>query len=150
MVNIENIEQVSSLLKNLVAEKPPVFGKLSAQHVIEHLIVSLKISTGQHKYTLITPVEKLEGVRKFLFSDKDLPLGARVPFIGEEPPELIYPSIEDSRSALINEILFFFNYYSASEKIEETHPIFGALDKQGWLVLHNKHFKHHFKQFGLI
>ncbi|TXH28993.1 MAG: DUF1569 domain-containing protein, partial [Cyclobacteriaceae bacterium] len=31
-----------------------------------------------------------------------------------------------------------------------THPVFGALNFDEWILLHYKHVTHHSRQFGLI
>jgi hypothetical protein len=150
MINIEDSISISELLNKLQPDKPPVFGKLSAQHMVEHLAFTLKMSTGFHPQQLVTPEEKLEGVRRFLFSDKDMPIGAKVPFMGEEPPDLINKNLSSAKEAFLNELKKFFDCYATDASKKVLHPIFGLLDKEGWITLHNKHFKHHFRQFELI
>jgi hypothetical protein len=118
--------------------------------MVEHLSFTLRMSTGREPQMLHSPEEKLEGLRRFLFSDKPMPVGARVPFMGEEPPQLVHPDLNTAKKEFMQEIQNFFSYYSGHPSKTEMHPVFGLLDRQGWVALHNKHFTHHFRQFELI
>jgi hydroxymethylglutaryl-CoA reductase len=150
MINIENKAEIKYCLAKLQPGQQPLFGKMGPQHMVEHLIDVLRISNGKVKFHIHTPEEKLENYVKFLFSDKEMPVGFKAPFIGEEPSAIIYPDLETAKEVLLNEVETFFNYYAEEPLRKEMHPIFGPLNKTGWLMLHGKHFRHHFKQFDLL
>jgi len=40
--------------------------------------------------------------------------------------------------------------YSQDQKKTALHPYYGNLNYEQWLLLHSKHFTHHFSQFGLM
>lgn len=150
MINIENIQEIEQHLSLLKPESQPLFGKLGPQHMIEHLTEGLRMSTGKAIYEQHTPDEKLPLFHKFLMSDKEMPIGTKVPFMGDEPPALINQNLEEAKSRLMDELNDFQTHFGKNPDAREMHPVFGNLNKNEWLRLHGKHFLHHFKQFGLI
>jgi hydroxymethylglutaryl-CoA reductase len=150
MINIENISEVENYLNFLTIKHKPMFGKLDPQQMMEHLSMTLKMSNGKEKHSQFTSEERLEGYRRFLMSDKEMPIGTKVPFMGEEPPLYVNGSFEEAKTELFNELKAFQSHFNMNPVAIEMHPVFGNLNKQEWLRLHGKHFLHHFKQFGLI
>ena len=44
----------------------------------------------------------------------------------------------------------FVEHFAADKNITTTHPVFGPLNFEEWVLLHYKHVTHHLRQFGLI
>ena len=40
-------------------------------------------------------------------------------------------------------------YFEENKDATPINPTMGELNKQEWIIFHNKHFEHHFKQFNL-
>ncbi|MBA3898835.1 MAG: DUF1569 domain-containing protein [Bacteroidetes bacterium] len=150
MINIENISEVENYLNFLTSSHKPVFGKLDPQQMLEHLSVTLRMSNGKEKHAQFTPDDRLEGYRRFLMSDKEMPEGSKVPFMSDEAPAYLNASIVEAKTELMYELKDFINHFTTNPNANEMHPIFGNLNQQEWLRLHGKHFLHHFKQFGLV
>lgn len=127
----------------------PHWGNMNAHQMIEHLSLVVRISNGKMQVPLVTPAEKLEKARMFLFSDQPLPKNFRAPFLDENPPALRTVSITEAVMELEDEINVFEKYYEDGGK-PAVHPVFGPLDHSEWKHFHEKHFTHHFTQFGLI
>jgi hydroxymethylglutaryl-CoA reductase len=138
-------------LNDLDALAVPLFGKMSAQHMVEHLGIIVDFSNGTLVATLLTPPEKLAGMRAFLLSDKELSQGFRSPFMPQDGtlPDLIYIDIESARIALYEKWQAFEQYFSKNPNNTFMHPFFGELNYDEWIQFHKKHFIHHLKQFGL-
>lgn len=136
-------------LSALGTNAQPLWGAMNAHQMIEHLSFVIGISNGKMKVQQVTPNEKLEKVRQFLFSDQPLPKNFRAPFLGEAPPPLRTASIADAITELEEEINAFEKYYEAGGE-NAVHPVFGPLSYDEWKHFHEKHFTHHLAQFGLI
>ncbi len=145
-----NINELLSLLKKLTNETKPLWGKMSAQHMVEHLILAAKMSNGKLKYECFNPPEKLPVLKKFLTSSRPLPRNFINPAIGEDLIPLEFDSLEIAKEALIHEMTDHFNYFIKYPDAVLTNVTFGDLSKNEWEVFHIKHITHHLNQFGLI
>ncbi len=145
-----NINELLSLLKKLNIETKPLWGKMSAQHMVEHLILAARMSNGKLKYECFIPQEKLNVLKKFLTSSRPLPRNFVNPAIGEELIPLEFDSLEIAKELLMHEMMNHFDYFSKYPDAVLTNVTFGDLNKDEWAIFHLKHITHHFNQFGLV
>lgn len=146
------MKQLFEKLNTLEASAIPLFGKMSAQHIVEHLGIPVDFSNGRITATLLTPPEKLGAMHAFLLSDKELTQGFPSPFMPQDGslPDLMYPDIETAKAALHEKWNAFERYFAENPKSTLMHPFFGELTYDEWIRFHKKHFTHHLKQLGLI
>lgn len=138
------------MLSRLSDDTAPKWGILTPQHMVEHLVSSWRISNGKAQAPCITPEERLSALRQFLFSDKPFQKNIKNPILPEGLTPLRKKNLEEANQQLVNEIRDFFAYFEEHPNSKPIHPIFGELDKEGWLLFQEKHIKHHFEQFGLL
>ncbi|MGZ4097252.1 MAG: DUF1569 domain-containing protein [Bacteroidia bacterium] len=151
MINIFDKEQLSSVLSKLKADATPLWGKMSPQHVIEHLTQTVKASVGKVPVKLhMSPEDAEDRKQKLIYGDMQLTPGIKHPMMGDEPPALIHSSFNEAIEALHSELNFFDEYYNKNAGIKNIHPRMGELKRSEWEVFHNKHFAHHFRQYGLV
>ncbi len=136
-------------LDRLTISKKPVWGKMKAQEMVEHLSDLLIISRGVKKFTVNENEETIARRQQFLYSDKEMARNIAVPFT-KNIIELRHNELALSIDEFTIEWLNFIEYYEENAGITETHPYYGELDFEKWMKLHVKHFTHHFKQFELI
>jgi hydroxymethylglutaryl-CoA reductase len=136
-------------LDRLTISKKPVWGKMTAQEMVEHLSDLLIISRGVKKFTLNENDETIARRQQFLYSDKEMARNIAIPF-RKDIIELRHNELALSIDEFTIEWLNFIEYYEENPGATETHPYYGALDFEKWMKLHVKHFKHHFQQFELI
>lgn len=152
MIDIQNHTEISDLLEKLTTETQPVFGIMTPQHMVEHLILLVKLSTGGIKGQLMRSEETAAKWKQgLIYTDMEFPQGIRVP--GQEEntvPELRYENLEKAIEKLKSELKIFEEFHKDDIKKSTMHPALGLLNYDEWIVFHNKHFTHHFKQFGLI
>jgi oxepin-CoA hydrolase/3-oxo-5,6-dehydrosuberyl-CoA semialdehyde dehydrogenase len=142
--------QIQDSLKMLKEETKPLFGKMTAQHMVEHLIITMKLSIGKIKYPEFSPSERaLNAKQILLFSDLEMPMGMTPPNDTGILNPLKYPNLEKSNEALINAWNEYLSYFENNKEEKHVHPRFGYLDYDEWNRFHFKHFMHHFKQFGI-
>lgn len=128
----------------------PLFGKMSVQHMIEHLILALHTSNGKLAVECFTPAEKLPTLKRILLSERPLPKGFVNPLIGEGLLELKYSTLDEAKEMLKIEIKDYELYFEMNPETLFVHPVFGSLNKEEWDIFHRKHFIHHMQQFGLM
>lgn len=128
----------------------PAWGEMTAQHMVEHLVQTFRLSNGKIEITPAYEGRKLKVMRQFLESDKPMPKNFTNPAIGSGLKPLIFQNLEEAKSALLEETDEFISYFQKHPDATPVNPTFGALDYDGWIKFHRKHITHHFKQFGLI
>jgi hypothetical protein len=144
-------EAVYKILSNLKPETPAQWGIMTAQHMIEHLLLPLEFSRGKFEVPLVTPIDKVEKVKRImLMGDSPLKRDFAAPFLGSGLQALKYANLEEAKEALVLEITTFLAFWELNNGATFTHPIFGILNKEEWYWFHRKHFTHHFSQFGLV
>lgn len=147
---IENISELLKTLDQITETAKPLFGKMSAQHMIEHLSFALMFSNGKLPQKLYLSEEKANYAKQNLLnSDLEFPKGYKAPMLGEELLDLKFPSFETAKTKLLTEIDDFKDYFEQNKEKKIMSPVFGELNQEEWIRFHNKHFTHHFKQFGV-
>lgn len=138
-----------NVISNLKENQKPIWGKMSAQRMIEHLTDSIRMSCGLENNELDVPEEKIERMQAFLASEKPMAQNIQVSFASENTP-LRNLDIELAIDEFTNTWVDFEEMYSEDKNKTARHPHYGDLNFEKWMVLHSKHFTHHFSQFGLI
>ncbi len=136
-------------LDRLHTDTKQLWGKMSAQHMIEHLILAARTSNGKLSIGCFNPPEKWPTLKRFLMSSRQLPKGFINPLIGEELMPLEYENLEEAKIILKKEVEDYYKYFEEHPDASLVNPTFGELNKNEWDVFHEKHFTHHFGQFGI-
>ncbi|MHA7131967.1 DUF1569 domain-containing protein [Algoriphagus namhaensis] len=123
---------------------------MTAQHMVEHLILTVKLSYGRIKIPEFTPDERqLAMKQKLLFELDEFPKGIKAPGLGDKLLPLRYQNLTEAKEELITSLRAYAAYYHDNEGATHIHPRFGGLNKSEWDLFHQKHFGHHLGQFGL-
>jgi hypothetical protein len=137
------------VFKNLDATTKPRWGNMSAQRMVEHLTDGINMSRGLGEQQLTVPAEKAEQLKQFLYTDKPMAQNIQVPFALPDTA-LRNADLDDA----IDEFTITWVDYEEEQELDPEklaiHPFYGNLTREEWLKVHAKHFKHHFKQFGLM
>ena len=143
------LETMLGILNRLSSSKTPLWGKMNAQEMVEHLSDMLMMSRGTGDFTIDVDAETIARRQQFLLSDKEMAKNIAVPFT-KEIIELRHDELELALDEFTEEWMNFTEYYENNPSASVINPYYGALDFNLWLKMHDKHFMHHFKQFGLI
>ena len=79
-----NLDKYINLITQLNADTSPKWGKMSAQHMVEHLILAVQNGNGKLKLECFNPPEKLPVLKRYLLSSRPLPQGFVNPYIGDD------------------------------------------------------------------
>ena len=139
-----------NLLDNLNEDMKPYWGKMTPQHMIEHVLLTFRLSTGKLNTKCFSKEEKLPTLKRFLLSNRPLPKLFVSPAVGEDLLPIEFESLEKAKEALIEEVGHYYDYYLNNPDATHINPTFGTLNNDEWEVFHGKHLNHHFSQFGLI
>jgi hydroxymethylglutaryl-CoA reductase len=141
--------EMLAVLNGLTPNQKPLWGKMKAQEMVEHLSDMLMMSRGTGNFTIDVDAETIARRQQFLSSDKEMAKNIAVPFT-KDIIELRHDELELALDEFAEEWINFTEYYENNPSASVIHPYYGDLDYNLWLKMHDKHFTHHFKQFGLI
>lgn len=152
VLDISNRTQIITLLLTLEPNRQPIFGIMTAQHMVEHLSLVLRLSSGRGEQKLFLPEEKADKIRAiFIHGSRALPIGFKTPFLpADELLPLQYSDIPEAIHTLLTDLDNFDDFFRLYPGIKPIHPTMGALHHSEWIIFHNKHFTHHFTQFELL
>ncbi len=140
--------EIEKILENLNENSTRLFGLMTPQHMLEHLIITFKLSSGRIKIPEFFPNEKQLGYKQLLLgTDMEFPKGIRAPGLPEDLLPLRFESLAIAKEKLLNAIEEFHSHF-ANNPIDLTlHPRFGKLNYDEWKIFHDKHITHHLGQF---
>ncbi len=138
------------LLNKLNPQQKALWGKMTPQHMVEHLILAVQMSNGKLKLECFNPPEKIPTLKRFLMSNRPMPKGFVNPVIGPDNLPLNYSSLDESKKKLEEEIEDYYRFFEENPDVRPVNVTFGELNKEEWDVFHKKHFTHHLSQFGLL
>ncbi len=144
-------EEAPQLLAELRTDTTAQWGKMDAQQMVEHLTYTIGFGNGRFNMEANAEPDRL-AYRKMRFFEKDVPFaqGLRVGFIPEEPMPHQFPDIVQSKDFLMGQLERFYYYHDEHPDLTPMHPVLGTLNYDEWVQFHARHFRHHFRQFGLI
>lgn len=135
---------------NLPADAKPAWGQMSAQHMIEHLLQTLRLSNGKIEGQCAYDDRRLPVLKRFLKSDKPMPRDFTNPLVAPELKALLFSDIDEAKKTLIEELDDFHDYFAKNPGATPVNPTFGRLSYEEWIMFHRKHMTHHLTQFKLI
>jgi len=138
------------LLNKLDPQQKPLWGKMTPQHMVEHLILAVKMSNGKLRLECFNPPEKIPSLKRFLMSSRPMPKLFMNPVIGEDLRQLEYSSFQKAMEKLKNEIDDYIIFFEKNPDAKTVNVTLSELNKEEWDVFHQKHFTHHLSQFGLL
>ena len=152
MVDILDRTKLFEILSKLQAENKPAFGAMNPHHMVEHLAFAVRFSNGKETQKHHYPTEKEQKIKAFFIGTaNDMPIGFKSPVLPLEGlSTLKYPDLTTAIVNLKTELNDFDNHFIINPSDKPINPTMGELDYNEWVVFHNKHFAHHFKQFSLL
>ncbi|MBK9097935.1 MAG: DUF1569 domain-containing protein [bacterium] len=144
-----NPKEIINSLNNLNPEQKALWGKMTPQHMVEHLFIAVQASINEIEVKVYTEERKIPVLKRLFFRDGEFPKEFMNPAIG---PDLLNLKFNDLQSAIkeIESVLMRYNkFFETNPSTKTIHPVFGYLTKDEWDIFHKKHFKHHLSQFGI-
>lgn len=138
-----------NLLNKLKNDQKPLWGKMSPQHMVEHLYMAIQSSINEIKFNIYSEERKIPVLKRFLLGDRPFPKEFMNPTIGPDLVPLQFPDLNQAIKELKNVIGRYDQFFKDNHSIKTIHPVFGFLSKEEWDTFHQKHFAHHLSQFGL-
>lgn len=151
-MDIEAIDQTLDYLYSLQPDTSPLFGMMTAQHMIEHLIIVTSLSTEDRGTILYQPEDRAARWKQHvIYGDAPLEPGFKAPFLPKDALlPLKYDDIPSAIEQLRDTLSRFHHYFVDNQGASLMHPVMGLFNYEEWKIFHRKHFTHHYRQFDLI
>lgn len=144
-------DNVEEYLSRLTEDSKAKWGKMSPQHLVEHLEFVFKIAYKEIKAEIRTPEEMIEKYQDSLYNYRAMPKEYKHPMLKEnEAEDLVYESLREAKEAFLKSWDKYEEFFKEHPGITSPHVTFGDLDKDLWDLMNRKHLNHHFDQFGLL
>ena len=127
----------------------PTWGRMTPQHMVEHLMWAFELSRGCGQVDCPIPESRRQRMKAFLFDNLSSPRAFRNPALSEEFVPLRFSSLEAAIAALKAELQRYASYVRAHPGVVHVHPVFGPLTVEEWERSHYNHCIHHLLQFDL-
>jgi len=147
LIEPKNRKQLENHFLKLQLNTPAVWGKMTPQQMVEHLIDQVQYTNGKKEPFCEVPEEEANKAKQVnIYTNVEIP---RNVVFGTVQEQLIYPSLSGAIQQLMAELDDFDQYFMKPGRTA-VHGGFGPMNYKEWLIWHSKHFYHHLQQFDLI
>lgn len=150
MIDVMNRNELFAVLGKLKPNQLAQFGIMTPHHMVEHLAFSVQFANGKLSQKLYVTPERAQAIKQFILGDGAHPIGFKSPLLGEGLEPLSTSDLSAAIHYLDQELRAFDAYFADHPTSTPINPMLGELSYSEWIGFHNKHFSHHFKQFGLL
>lgn len=137
-------------LNALTESTQPKWGRMTAQHLVEHMEFFTQMALGNVETEITTPEKYMEKTQDSLWNYRSMPKEFDHPILKKgEVEDLRFGSLEEAKAAYFkayDELQLFFKE-NPNGTVKNT--VFGWLNRYEWSLLDRKHWAHHLEQFGL-
>jgi hypothetical protein len=146
-IDINNREELRKLLLKLDPDTIPLWGKMTPQQMVEHLVDQVQWTNGKKIPTCDASAEEAEQDKQlWIYTNAQIPQNV---ILGDLPEKYQFSDIEAAISQVMTELDEFDRYFK-EPTATAIHGGFGPMNHNEWVIWHNKHFSHHLRQFNLI
>lgn len=140
-------EALHQLFLRLQPNATPVWGKMTAQQMVEHMIEQVRYSYEKLTFVFDVPEDEArQAKQEWIYTDAQI--GPNL-VLGPLPAANEYPDLHTAIEQLMLELEDFDRYFKPAGTVVN-HGAFGPMDYNEWLIWHSKHFAHHLRQFGVV
>lgn len=144
-------EKIAEYLLGLTEETPAQWGTMTPQHMVEHLEFFNQVALGNIPLNRVTPEEYIDKWTESLYNYIPMPKNYQMAALKQgELEALRYSSLDDAKKALMESLASVEERFASDPSFLAYNVVFGDLNYYEWKLYNQKHFQHHFSQFGLM
>ncbi|WP_204346996.1 phenylacetic acid degradation bifunctional protein PaaZ [Psychroserpens algicola] len=144
--------KINECLSKLSKDTKPKWGIMTAQHMIEHLEYTYKITSGEiQDFEIATPEKILEKVHYSLYNYDKFPKNSQFPHLEKDTlDDLKHPDLDTAIEKFKAQREKYIQFFKEHPEAKLKNLVFGELNKYESYLLERKHLNHHFEQFNLL
>lgn len=144
------INEVPKILKNLRADTKGNFGLMTPQHMVEHLIWTIKSTAKKYEGEREAEATKGQlGFQKFVKSGCVMQHRPSDKTIADLPA-LKYNSLEEAIANIPAAVQRYYDFWNDNQDYIPYGSFMGEMSFEDFELFHFMHFRFHLWQFGLI
>lgn len=137
-------------LNALTESTQPKWGRMTAQHLVEHMEFFTQMALGNVETEITTPEKYMEKTQDSLWNYRSMPKEFDHPILKKgEVEDLRFGSLEEAKVAYFKAYDELQLFFKENPKGTVKNTVFGWLNRYEWSLLDRKHWAHHLEQFGL-
>jgi oxepin-CoA hydrolase/3-oxo-5,6-dehydrosuberyl-CoA semialdehyde dehydrogenase len=144
------LQDAIAYLEELNENDDPKWGRMTPQHMLEHLGMIFLISSNKVQAHSIADDQQKEYYENLISGHLKFKQNTASPALPKDPLPLRFQDLDKAKEACYKAIKGFGKYFEKNPDEKVEHPVFGELNYDEWLYFHEIHLKHHLKQFDLI
>jgi hypothetical protein len=143
-LNPDDRRELEGRVKQLSADRVPIWGRMTASQMLAHLTDSLRMALGELAVKPTRLPLRYLPLKELLITKIPIPRGAPT------APELVArpPAVWPVEASTLLGALERLSRRAADDPWPD-HPIMGRLSGHTWGVLVYRHMDHHLRQFGV-
>ena len=146
-----SLQKVGDLLSGLSDNTRPQWGLMSPQHMLEHLEYFNLVALRQVQADMVTPPERVSKYTESLYNYRKMPRNFQLELFRKgETEDLRFQSLAEAKAAFLSSLQAVEEAFKNNPDFKAYSPTFGELNRYEWKLNCQKHFQHHFEQFGLL
>ena len=137
-------------LNALAESTQPKWGKMTAQHLVEHMEFFSQMALGNIETEITTPEKYMEKTQDSLWDYRSMLKEFDHPALKKgEVEDLRFGNLEEAKDAFWKAYEALEIWFKENPKGTVKNTVFGWLTKYEFQLLNRKHWAHHLEQFGV-
>lgn len=137
-------------LNAITESTQPKWGRMTAQHLVEHMEFFTQMALGNVETEITTPEKYLEKTQDSLWNYRSMPKEFDHPILKKgEVEDLRFENLEEAKDAFWKAYDEMEIWFKENPKGTVKNTVFGWLTKYEFQLLNRKHWAHHLEQFGI-
>jgi len=137
-------------LNALAESTQPKWGKMTAQHLVEHMEFFTQMALGNIETEITTPEKYMEKTQDSLWDYRSMLKEFDHPALKKgEVEDLRFGNLEEAKDAFWKAYEALEIWFKENPKGTVKNTVFGWLTKYEFQLLNRKHWAHHLEQFGV-
>ena len=137
-------------LNALAESTQPKWGKMTAQHLVEHMEFFTQMALGNIETEITTPEKYMEKTQDSLWDYRSMLKEFDHPALKKgEVEDLRFGNLEEAKDAFWKAYEALEIWFKENPKGTVKNMVFGWLTKYEFQLLNRKHWAHHLEQFGV-
>lgn len=138
-----NRDALHQLLLKLQPNAISVWGKMTTQQMVKHMIEQVRYSDEELTFVCDVPKNRKCRQAEMIYTNAQIPPNL---ILGPFPAAYEYADLHTAIEQLMLELKILTAIFKQAHTVVN-HGVFGLMDYSEWLIWHGKHLAHHLKQF---
>jgi len=144
------LKDVTTLIEALKSDTQPLWGVMTPQHMVEHLIFVTKVTLKRYGDPEAEYAAHQAKMKAFIEGERTFPKNITPLNAKPDLKPLRFNNLDEAITALKETLQKYYAFNEANPGFKSYNSHMGELDFKLTEKFHYKHYKHHLEQFNLL